>query len=212
MYSISSVQSLSLVWLCNSMGCSTPGFPVHHQVLELAQTHVHWVDDAVPPSHPLSSPSPPALNLSQHQGFSNESVGLYKSIMIYSQHCNLIQNIFIALKSSVLCLIIYVVQLLSRVQLFPNPWTATHQVSLSFTFSWSLLKFISIELVIPSNHFVLCHPLLLLPSIFTSIRVFSSEWSLPLRWPKYWSFSFSFSPSNEIQGWFPSALTSLISL
>ena len=157
MHSISSVQSLSLVWLCNSTGCSTPGFPVHHQVLELAQTHVHWVDDAVPPSHPLSSPSPPALNLSQHQGFSNESVGLYKSIMIYSQHCNLIQNIFIALKSSVLCLIMYVVQLLSRVQLFPDPWTATHQASLSFTFSWSLLKFMFIESVMLSNHLILCH-------------------------------------------------------
>ena len=66
----SSVQSLSRVWLCNLMDCSTPGLPVHHQLLELAQTHVHWVGDAIQPSHPLSSPSPPAFNLSQHQGLS----------------------------------------------------------------------------------------------------------------------------------------------
>ena len=182
------------------MGCSMPGFPVHHQVPELAQIHVHWVDDAIQPSHPLLSPYPPALNLSPIQGFSNESVGLYKSIMIYSQHCNIIQNICIALKSCALSN--HVVQLLSLVWLFVNPWTATHQASLSYTFPWCILKFISFELVIPSNHIVLCHPLLL-PSIFTSIRVFSSEWSLPIRWPKCWSFSSSFSPSNEIQGWFP---------
>ena len=63
------VQSLSCIWLCNPMDCSIPGFPVHHQLQELAQTHVHWVGDAIQPSHPLSSPSPPAFNLSQHQGF-----------------------------------------------------------------------------------------------------------------------------------------------
>ena len=67
-FQFSSVQSLGSVWLCNSMDCSTPGLPVHHQLPELAQTHVHWVGDAIQPSHPPSSPSPPALNLSQHQG------------------------------------------------------------------------------------------------------------------------------------------------
>ena len=81
-----------------------------------------------------------------------------------------------------------------------DPWTAAHQASLSITNSWSLLKLMSMELLIPSNHLILCHPLLLLPSIFPSIRVFSSESGLHIRWPKYWSFSFSISPSNEYSG------------
>ena len=92
------------------------------------------------------------------------------------------------------------VQLLSCILLFVTPWTATHQTSLSFTISWSLLKLMSTELVMPSNHLILCRPLLLLPSIFPSIRVFSNESVLPIRWPKYWSFSFSISPSNEYWG------------
>ena len=92
------------------------------------------------------------------------------------------------------------VQSLSRVQLFATPWTAAHQASLSITNSWSLLKLMPIELVMPSNHLILCHPLLLLPSIFPSIRVFSNESVLRIRWPKYWSFSFSISSSNEYLG------------
>ena len=88
------------------------------------------------------------------------------------------------------------VQSLSHVRLFVTPWTAAHQASLSITNSQSLLKFISIELVMPSNYFILCRPFLL-PSIFPSIRVFSSKSVLCIRWPKYWSFSFSISPSNE---------------
>ena len=79
-------------------------------------------------------------------------------------------------------------------------WTAAHQASLSFTISWRLLKLMSTESVIPSNHLVHCHPLLLLPSVFPSIRVFSSELALLIRWPKYWSFSFSISSSNEYLG------------
>ena len=79
-------------------------------------------------------------------------------------------------------------------------WTAARQVSLFFTISWSLLKLMSIESVKPSNHLILCRPLLLLPSIFPSVRVFSSESVLHIRWPKYWSFSFSISPSNEYSG------------
>ena len=79
-------------------------------------------------------------------------------------------------------------------------WTAACQSPLSFTVSWSLLKFMSIEFVMPSNHFILCCPVLLLPSIFLSIRVFSKESVLHIRWPKYWSFSFSISPSNEYSG------------
>ena len=80
------------------------------------------------------------------------------------------------------------------------PWTAAHWASLSFTISWSLLKLMSLELVMLSNHLILCCPLLLSPSVFPSIRVFSSESALHLRWPKYWSFSFSISPSNEYSG------------
>ena len=92
------------------------------------------------------------------------------------------------------------VQLLSRVQLFAIPWTVERQNSRSITKSWSLLKLMSIESVIPSNHLILCHPLLLPTSIFSSIRVFSDESVLRIRWPKYWSFSFSISPSNEYSG------------
>ena len=92
------------------------------------------------------------------------------------------------------------VQSLCRVQLFATPWTAARQASLSVTNSGSLLKLMSIESVIPSNHLILRHPFLLLPSIFPSIRVFSSESVLCIRWPKDWSFSFSISPSNEYSG------------
>ena len=81
-----------------------------------------------------------------------------------------------------------------------TPWTAACQASLSITNSWSLLKLISIELVMPSNHLILCHPLLLLPLIFPSLRVFSNGSALRIRWPKYWSFSFNISPSNEHSG------------
>ena len=91
-------------------------------------------------------------------------------------------------------------QLLSRVQLFATPWTVAGQASLSITDSRSLLKFMSIKLVMPSNHLILCRSLFLLPSVFPSIRVFSSESVLHIRWPKYWSFSFSISPSNEYSG------------
>ena len=92
------------------------------------------------------------------------------------------------------------VQSLSRVRFFATPWTAACQASLSITNSRSLLKIVSIESVMPSNHLILCYPLLLLPSIFPSIRVFSNESVLHIRWPKYWSFSFSNSPSNEYSG------------
>ena len=92
----------------------------------------------------------------------------------------------------------YVVQWLSCVQLFATPWTAARQAFLSFTIFWSLLKLMSTESVMPSNYLILCHPLLLLPSIFPSVRVFSSESALHIRWPKYWSLSIS--PSNEYSG------------
>ena len=92
------------------------------------------------------------------------------------------------------------VQLLSRVRLFATPRATARQASLSITNCRSLPKPMSIELVMPSNHLILCHPLLLLPSVFPSIRGFSNESALRIRWPKYWSFSFSISPSNEYSG------------
>ena len=92
---------------------------------------------------------------------------------------------------------VVVVQLLSPVQLFSTPWTAPYQASLSFITCWSLLKLMSIESVMPSNHLILCHPLLL-PLVFPSIRVFSNESALRIRWPKYWNYSIS--PSNNYSG------------
>ena len=92
------------------------------------------------------------------------------------------------------------VQSISHVEPFATPGTAARQASLSITNSWSLPKLVSIESVMPSNHLILCHPLLLPPSIFPSIRVFPNELALCIRWPKYWSFSFSTSPSNEYSG------------
>ena len=93
-----------------------------------------------------------------------------------------------------------------------DPWTATPQASLSFTISRSLLKFMSIESTMPSSHLILCLPILLLPLIFHSIRVFSNESTVCIRWPKYWSFSFSTVLPMKNQGWFPLGLTGLISL
>ena len=99
-----------------------------------------------------------------------------------------------------ICAVKHSVQSLSRVRLFSTPGTVACQASLSITNTRGLLKLMSIESVMPPNHLILCRPLLLLPSIFSSIRVFSSESVLPIRWPKYWSFSFSISPSNEYLG------------
>ena len=103
-------------------------------------------------------------------------------------------------KSKVLESSVYSVQLLSCVQLFATPWTAAHQASLFIANTQSLLKLMSIELVMPSHHLILCHPLLLLPPIPSSIRVFSIESAVCIKWPKYWNFSFSISPCNEYSG------------
>ena len=105
-----------------------------------------------------------------------------------------------AQKTLVNCLRFSSVKSLSRVWLFATPWIAAHQASLSITSSRSSLRLTSIESVMPSSHLILCRPLLLLPSIFPSIRVFYNESALCIRWPKYWSFSFSISPSKEIPG------------
>ena len=104
------------------------------------------------------------------------------------------------METTLMCFYVNLNLLLSPVQLFATPWTVAHQASLSFTIFQSLLRLMSIELVMPSSHLILCHPLLLLPSVFPSIRVFSSESALCIRWPKYWNFCFSSSPSNEYSG------------
>ena len=121
----------------------------------------------------------------------------------FKEYCSLIYDKHLdpsLLDSSVPCFPSQSVQSLSRVQLFATLWTAARQASLSITNSWSLLKLISIESVMPSNYLILCCPLLLLPSVFPSIRVFSNESALRMRWPKYWSFSFNISPSSEYPG------------
>ena len=110
----------------------------------------------------------------------------------------MLQNSYIVLPNPSFTFV--VVQSLGGVRLFVTPWTAALQASLSITISWSLLKFMPIESAMPSNHLVLCCPLRLLSSIFPSIRVFSNESVLCIRWPKYWNFSFSISPSNEYSG------------
>ena len=158
--------------LYNLMDCSTRGLPVLHQQLGLAQTHVHWIGDAIQPSCPLLSPSP-AFSLSQHQN-------LYQWVSSSHQFSW--------------------VQSFSHVRLFALPWTKACQASLSITNTSSLLKLMSIGLVMSSNHLILCHRLLLPPSIFSSIRVFSNESVLHNRQPKHWSFSFNISPSNEHSG------------
>ena len=119
---------------------------------------------------------------------------------IHLGYFNFILNFLVARQHSKTKLIFSSVQLLSHVRLFETPWTAACQASLSITNSQSLLKLMSIELVMPSNYLILCHPLLLLPSTFPNIRVFSNELALHIGWPKYWSFSFSISPSSEYSG------------
>ena len=171
------VQSLSHVWLCDPMDCRTPGFPVLHYLSEFAQTHVSWVEDAMQPSHPLSSSSPPAFDPSQYQS-------LFQWVGCLNQVPKVLELQF---SSSV--------QSLSRVRFFATPWTAAPG-SLSIAISWSLLKLMSIELVMPSNHLILCHPLLL-SSNFPSIRVFSNESVLVFRVLELWKV---FNLSNEYSG------------
>ena len=125
------------------------------------------------------------------------------SIIVYYRILNIVPNrtlLFIHSIHNILHLLVSAVQSLSRVWLFATPGTAACQASLSITNSWSLLKLMSIESVMPYNHLILCHPLLLLPSIFPSIRVSYNESVLRIRWSKYWSFSFNISPSNEFSG------------
>ena len=122
--------------------------------------------------------------------------------LVFCRPLLLLPSVFSSIRvfSNESALLISSVQSLSHVQLFVTLWTAAHQASLSITNSWSSLKLMSMKLVIPSNHLILCCSFLLQPLIFPSIRVFSNESVLCIRWPKYWSFSFSISPSNEYSG------------
>ena len=161
--------------LCDPMDRSTPDLSVHHQLPEFTQTHVHWVCmlllllSRFNRVRLCATPQTAAHRTPPSLGVSRQ------------EHWSGFSS----------------VQLLSRVQLFATPWIAARQASLFITKSRSILKLMPIKSVMPSSHLLLCHPLLLLPPIPPSIRVFSNESTLCMRWPKYWSFSFSISPSNE---------------
>ena len=184
----SSVQSLSCVRLF-----ATPRIAAHQASLSITNSwsllKVMSIESVMPSSHLilcrpllLLPPIPPSIRV-----FSNEST-LHTRWPKY-------WSFSFSIRPSNRLVLFHSVQLLSRVRLFATLWTTAHHASLSITISWSLLKLMSIELVMPSNHLILWLPLLLLPSILPSIRVFSSEFALHIRWPKYWSFSIS--PSNE---------------
>ena len=144
-----------------------------------------------PSPSPRVCPSSCSLHPWCHPAFSSSDAS--SSVLYLLQHQGLFQWV-VRISQSVSA------QSLSHVRLFATPWTAACQASLSITNSQSIFKLISIELVMPSNHLILCYPLFLPPSIFPSIRVFSNESVLCIRWPKYWSFSFNISPSNEYSG------------
>ena len=151
-----------------------------------AQSLNHWTTREVPPNSLIwISYSPSDFSYHLYQRFLSGAFGWT------SEFPSALWNIRKSFSS---------VQSLSRVQLFATPWTAALQASLSITNYQSPPKPMSIELVMPSSHLILCHPLLLLPSVFHSVRIFSSESALCIRWPKYWSFSFNISPSNERPG------------
>ena len=132
-------------------------------------------------------------------GCLTSSIKLCSVIVVYIVH-SLSEFLQMSLSLEVSCVVVVVVQLLSLVQLFATPWTGGWQASLSITNSQSLLKLMSIESTVPPNHLILCCPFLLMPSIFPSVRGFSSVLALCIRWPKYWYFSLSISPSNEYSG------------
>ena len=167
------MKSQSRLTFCDPMDCSLPGLSVHG----IFQARIlEWVAISF------------SKRFSQPRDWTQVSHIVGRRFTIWAT-------------SEVLpCLQLSSVQSLSHVQLFVTPWIAACQASLSITNSWSLLKLMSIESVMPFSHLILCRPLLLLPPIPPSIRVFSNESTLCIRWPKYWSFSFSVSPSNEQPG------------
>ena len=134
------------------------------------------------------------------------NIYVYQIIIVYFKYLTILFVDYTPIKLKItnnkvkhrLLRLVIVVESLSCIQLFVTSWTAARQASLSFIISWSLLKLISLESVMPPNHLILCHPLLLPPSVFPSIKVFSNELTFCIRWPKYWNFSFSISPSNGL--------------
>ena len=201
--------------LRNPMNCSTPGFSVLYYVLKFTQTHVHWVGDAIQPSHPLWPPSPPALNLSQHQVLFQWVGSLHQVAKVLAHQSfqwifriDFLWDWLIVVQGTLKSLFQHHSSKASTlqcsaflmVQLFMTPGTAACQTSLSFTISQSLLKLMSVVSMMLSNHLFLCCLLLLLPLIFPSIMVFSNQLALCIRWWKYWSFSFGISPSNVYLG------------
>ena len=201
--------------LCNPMDCYMSGFPILHHIPELAQTHVHRVGDAIQHlilCHPfllLPSlfPSIRVFLMSRLLASGDQSTGVSASAISPSNEYSGLISFRIdwfdplVLQGTPKSFSNTTVQFTCCcVRLFATPWTAAHQASLPITNSRSLLKLMSIVSVMPSNHLKLSHSLLLPPSIFPSIRVFSNESALRIRWPKYWSFSISISPSNEHPG------------
>ena len=174
-------------------------------------SHPVWFEESALPSRPLPFSKPPFSQLQTHffglrpvsfmllQGKIG-ALSIFESLK--SKRGNSLFRTLHRQESSInrVCIVLHSVQSLSCVRLFATLWTAACQASLSITNSQSLLKLMSIESVMPSNHLILCCPLLLLPSIFPSIGVFSNESVLCIRWPRYWSFSFSIRPSNEYSG------------
>ena len=166
--------------LCNPMDCGIPGLFVPHHLLKFSQVHVHCISDTIPPSHPLMPSS-----TSRHPKVSK---------------CMVTKGEGTDWKTGTDIYTLSLVQSLSCVRLFATSWTAACQAFLSITNSQSSPKLMSIKSVMPSNHLILCRPLLLLPPILLSIRVFHNVSGFCIRWPKYWSFSYSISPSNEHLG------------
>ena len=162
-------------------------------VLIRSQTHDHWTTG--PPKEGLMSESPGRAFQTYIFLYCHLDSPLYGACFLVSWLSHWKKYVI-----TFLCTQFSSDQSLSCVRLFETPWTAVCQASLSITNSWSLLKLMSIDLVMPSNHLILCRPLFLPPSIIPSIRVFSNESVLHIRWPKYWSFNFSISPSNEYSG------------
>ena len=179
--------------LCDPMDCSPPGSSIH-RILQAAILEWVVISFSREPSRPR--------NRTQVSLIAGRRFNLWAKREAWKDDNFLQIDLSNSSKkpSRYFVIVVFVVQSLSHVWLFVTPWTAAHQASLSFTVSQSLLKLMSIESVMPSNHLILCRPLLLLPSISPSITVFFSESALRIRWPKYWSFNLNISPSNEYSG------------
>ena len=186
-----------------------PGLPVHHSLPQFTQTHVHWVGDGIQPTHPLSSASPPAFNLSQNQGLFQWVGSLHqvaKVLEFQLQHQSFqwtfrmftVRTVQNTNSTPVLGHVFLVVQLLGHFRLFVI-WRLYQTRLFCSPLSLSLLKLMPVRKVMPSLHPILWHPILLLPSFFPGIEFFSNKLAL-IRWPRDWSFRFTISPFNEYSG------------